>query len=412
MFTTAELNARLREVESRNLTYVGDDFPIYWSRAKGARIWDHQGREYIDFSSAFGVATVGHAHSEVLEAVRAQAAALPHAMGDVHPPLVKLELLEALVRRLPPGGWRGILSLNGSDAVESALKTVKIASGLPGIVAFEGAYHGLGYGALSVTARSHFRGPFRDQLGIPVFRLPFPEEGEPEGERKMFEVLRRMREIFEEEPVGGVIIEPIQGRGGIRVPQPKFLAALCRTARSQKKIVIFDEIMTGLGRTGRLFRFEEEGCVPDLLCLGKTLGGGFPISVMLGRSEIMDRWPETEGEAIHTSTFTGHPIGCAAGLAVMELLERKKLPQRAMRIERRVRSALGRWKVVGRGALLGVRLREKGAAVAVARRALERGLIVMVEGDEADVVGILPPLTIPFRLLEAGLCILREVLPA
>ena len=291
-----ELAARLARVESRNVTCLTPE-PIFWERARGANVWDVDGNRYVDLGAAFGVANVGHAHPRVVSAVAGQAAALLHGMGDVHPSAVKVELLEALAGRFPGGGAaRAVLGSSGSDAVEVALKTAALATGRSGVVAFEGAYHGLALGALDATYRETFRAPFLARL---AGATAFARYGDAEDVRRAAAACRA--------PVGAVLVEPVQGRGGERVPPPGFLAALRRLCDAQGWLLIADEVYTGFGRTGAWFACEHETVRPDLLCVGKGLASGMPISACIGRAEVMDSWPASLGEALHTQTFLGHP---------------------------------------------------------------------------------------------------------
>jgi 4-aminobutyrate aminotransferase-like enzyme len=402
-----DLSVRLRRVESRNLTYIREDFPIYWKRALGSEVWDEEGKRYIDFSSAFGVASVGHARPEIAAAVADQAARLSHGMGDLHPTALKIELLERLAA-LFPVPVRAILSLSGTEAVESALKTCMLATRRSGVLAFEGAYHGLGYGALSTTWRPDFREPFRDQLGISVVHAPFPMHDTVAALGACEAALKSGR-------IGTVLIEPVQGRGGIRETPPGFLPALRELAHRYGALLVLDEVMTGFGRTGRTFAFEHENVVPDLIAVGKALGGGVPISACVGRAEIMDAWPESRGDAIHTMTFLGHPLGCRAALVVLDLLEAERLADAAARkgarlmARLRARGSAG-LRPRGRGLMIGLACESSARAFAIAGHALKNGLIVLVDGSEHDCVVILPPLSIPDALLDEGLSILERAI--
>src|SRR5258706_8402712 len=210
-----ELAARLARVESRNVTCLGPE-PIFWERASGANVWDVDGNRYVDLGAAFGVANVGHAHPRVVRAVAEQAAALLHGMGDVHPSAVKVELLEALALRFPGGGpTRAVLGSSGSDAVEIALKTAALATGRAGVVAFAGGYHGLAIGALDATHRDDFRAPFAARL---AHATAFARFGDANDVRRVADTCRA--------DVGAVIVEPIQGRGGERVPPAGVFAEL------------------------------------------------------------------------------------------------------------------------------------------------------------------------------------------
>jgi len=176
------LAAALRRYESPNVTYVADDFPIFWREAHGANVLDVDDNIYIDLTAGFGVAAAGHANLRVNDAIRGQLGRLVHGLGDVHPPEIKVSLLERLTQIAPDGLTQSILASSGAEAVEAALKTARLASGAPGVLCFTGAYHGLTYGALAVSDGERFRGPFADQLGIPVVRAPFPNPYRPPAE--------------------------------------------------------------------------------------------------------------------------------------------------------------------------------------------------------------------------------------
>jgi 4-aminobutyrate aminotransferase/(S)-3-amino-2-methylpropionate transaminase len=396
-----ELAARLAEVESRNVTCLRPTPPIFWERASGSNVWDVDGNRFVDLGSGFGVANVGHGHPRVVSAVQDQSDRLLHAMGDVQPARVKLELLEALTR-LYPGGVpaRAVLGSSGSDAVEAALKTAMLATGQAGLVAFEGAYHGLGLGSLDATWRGAFREPFARRLADATV---FARYGDAEDARR---AARRCRK-----PVGAVIVEPIQGRGGERIPPDGFLSELRSVCDDEGWLLIADEIYTGFGRTGSWFACEHEGVIPDLLCVGKGLACGMPVSACLGRAEVMDAWPASDGEALHTQTFLGHPPGCAAACAAIAVMQEEKLPARAAELGaaalERLREGLegraGVADVRGRGLLLAIECDGAERAGNACAGALERGVIALTSGDGANVIALTPPLTIERELLELAL---------
>lgn len=404
---TRALARRLRRVESRNVTFLGDDFPVFWTEARGANVRDADGNVYVDLTGAFGVALAGHAHPWITEAVRRQAGILTHAMGDVHPAEVKVRLLERLGALAPWDEPRTVLASAGSEAVEAALKTALLATGRPGIVAFRRGYHGLTLGALATTARDDFRRPFLPRLYAGVRFAPFPTR--EEALAPALQILEEALEAGEAEghPVGAVILEPIQGRGGVRVPAAGFLEGVATRARQAGALLIFDEIFTGLGRTGATFAFEHEGVVPDLLCLGKALGGGLPLSACVGPASVMDAWPESAGEALHTSTFLGHPLACASALAFLEVLEKEDLPGRARRagerflgyLEEALSDAPGVRDIRGRGLLLGVELDQAEAGARTAASALGEGLLVLPAGERGEVVELTPPALIGDALI-------------
>ncbi len=403
------LAARLAAAESRNVTCLAPEPPIFWERAAAANVWDADDNRYVDLGAAFGVAAAGHAHPRIVQAVARQSATLLHAMGDVHPAAVKVELLEALARRFPGGGEaRAVLGSSGSDAVEAALKTALLATGRPGVVAFEGAYHGLTFGALDVTWRPMFRDPFRARLSQATAFARWPDADD---------VLRAARECGA--PVGAVIVEPIQGRGGERIPPSGFLRRLRTICNEQGWLLIADEVYTGLGRTGRWFACEHEDVVPDVLCIGKALASGMPISACLGRAEIMDAWPASEGEALHTQTFLGHPPACAAALASLAVIEEEKLVQRACdsgelaleRLRARLAGRTGVLDVRGRGLLLGIELDTPARTLGAFHEALRRGVITLPSGDDSRVLSITPPLPIEPDVLLSALDVLADSIP-
>lgn len=404
------LAQRLAAVESRNVTHASDDWPVFWEAARGANVRDADGNVYLDLTGAFGVALLGHGHPAVREAVRAQLDTLVHGMGDVHPPAVKVRLLERLQAMAPWAGARTVLSSTGSEAVETALKTAEVATGRPGILAFEGAYHGLTLGSLAVTDRPLFREPFRARLygGVGFAPFPDPVRDGADASHRSLEVVRALLErgAPNGDPIGAVIVEPVQGRAGARVAPDGFMARLSRLAREAGALVVADEVFTGMGRCGAMLASERVGLNPDLVCLGKALGGGLPISACLGRPEVMDAWPPSRGEAIHTSTFLGHPLACAAALAVLDTIEAEGVAERArvlggrMVVElRRALSGLdGVVEVRGLGLLVGIELGSgeddvplAGAGAAVARAALADGVLVLPAGAQGHVVELTPP---------------------
>lgn len=426
----------LRDYESRNLTFIDPDgsWPVVWERAGDAHVWDADGKKYLDLTAAFGVAATGHANPRVVKAGQRQLARLPHAMGDVHPHPRKAELARELSRltferwtkspnarpRTPdPIHGKVIFSNSGFEAVESALKTAMLATGKHGVIAFSGAYHGLGYGALNVTHRDFFRGPFHYQLREFGHFVQFPSKagGLAAVEWAIHRVLRRER-------IGAILVEPVQARGGINIPPKEFLATLRRLCHEHGALLILDEIYTGFGRTGKWFACEHSGIIPDLICLGKALTGGFPLSACVGRADIMDAaWPESRGEAIHTSTFLGNPVGCAMALAQIAEIQRLNLCKRSAELGDFLLKELSRVQnpkfgieARGLGLMAGVELRlpngkpASAAAMQAVKTMLHRGFILLPEGEHANVISFTPPLTIAKAQLAKAVSTLAEVL--
>jgi 4-aminobutyrate aminotransferase/(S)-3-amino-2-methylpropionate transaminase len=418
------LAARLARVECPDTTFCSDDFPVFWERASGANVWDADGNRYVDLTSAFGVAALGHGHPRIVAAIRAQAARLVHGMGDVHPSALKVQVAERLAELAPGDVCQSLFGNAGFEAVEAALKTSALATRRPGVVAFAGAYHGLGYGALAATWGDTFRGPFRAQLNPHVVHLPFP--GAHAGGAAGPDVLQALEALLASpagEAYGAVLVEPIQGRAGIRIAPPEFLAGLRDVCTRRGRLLIVDEILTGLGRTGRWFDCERAGIGPDLLCVGKALGGGLPLSACVGTPAAMQAWGRSTGEARHTTTHLGNPLACAAALASLDALRDEGALERVRAREPELRAALQRWRdlpgvrdVRGLGMMWGVELAtvaggpDAPRAFAVVLGALRRGVLLLADGVEHNVLTILPPFGIAPAQLEAGLEAVRQAL--
>ncbi len=433
--TARQTIALLRRHESRNVTFIEADgsWPIVWERAQGVHVWDAAGKKYLDLTAAFGVAAAGHANPNVVRAGQKQMAKLLHAMGDVHPHALKAQLAKEL-SDLTFGRWakqnrkseignrkwgKVIFGSSGFEAVEAALKTAILATGKRGIIAFEGGYHGLGYGALNATHREHFRGPFRSQLREFGNFVKFPKS---KGDLPALK--KSLRQIFRREKIGAILVEPIQARGGINVPPKEFLPLLRKLCDQHDSLLIADEIYTGFGRTGKWFACEHSSVIPDLICLGKALTGGFPLSACVGRADIMDAaWPTSNGEAIHTSTFLGHPVGCAMALAQIKEIQRLKLVERSASLGKYLLQSLSTINHQpstsrGLGLMAGIELnlhRGKPAtqlSLDAIKTLLHRGYIFLPEGEHANVISFTPPLTITKMQLAKVVAELQNILTA
>lgn len=408
-----EWAGRLAEVECRNTTFLVDDWPIFWEKADGVNVWDVDGNRFLDMTSGFGVAGLGYGFTG--DALREQSATLMHAMGDVHPARVKVELCEAL-SEITFEKWVGekgkcLFGNSGFEAVEAALKTAVLATGRSGILSFEGGYHGLGYGTLLGQGIGWFRQPFEGQMAKVTQRLSFP--GTEADLEKFSEDLWKINGLA----IGAVLVEPIQGRGGIVVPPDGFLPLLRKWCDTVGAVLIFDEIYTGFWRTGKMFACEWEGVVPDLICLGKALSGGFPISVCVGRAEAMDSWPPSLGEALHTSTFLGNPMGCAMAL---EAIRRYREPATEAMVEaasRNLGDALGGLsdldcvaEIRGRGLMTGVQT-DSGKRVLEAVKCLLRdGVVALPDGPAGDVLALTPPYSVTEEEIRFAVEAMRKAL--
>ncbi|MDG0993684.1 MAG: aspartate aminotransferase family protein [Akkermansiaceae bacterium] len=392
----------LNNYECRNVTYTGTDWPVFWQRANGVNVWDEDGNQFLDLTSAFAVAGLGHGWSSSV--MRDQSEHMIHAMGDVHPTRLKAELCRELshctYERWGEGLGKTTLSNSGSEAVETALKTARLATGRDGIVTFANGYHGLGYGALLGGGFDKFREPFASQLADHRCVLNYPT-----NKTEMVRLEDQLMDL-DGEAIGAVLVEPIQGRGGKIVPTSDFLSNLRDWSDQHGVVLIFDEIYTGFNRTGKLFACEHEGVVPDLICLGKSMSGGYPISACVGKSSVMDAWPESDGEALHTSTFLGNPVGCAMALASIREHVR---PQTAAKVTERGAKLIDLLKnlsspliheVRGRGLMLGVELRHADGKPAgdeagiILTEMLGSGVMMLADGPCGNVLAFTPPFII------------------
>jgi len=359
------------------------------ARARGTTIWDANGREYLDLLAGMGVANLGHVHPAVVRAVEEQARKYLHVAvyGEmVQRPQVRLA--QRLAQVIPNDGSAETLSVvyftnSGAEAVEGALKTARKFTGRNRFIAFDGAFHGDTFGALSVGGNPLYRRPFEPLLPYVEF-LPFGEE----------EALERI-----DATVAAVIVEPVQGEGGVRIPPATFLPALRRRCSEVGALLIVDEVITGFGRTGKMFACEHWHVVPDILVLAKALGGGMPLGAFVGYPTVM-RTLAQDPPLAHVTTFGGHPISCAAGGAALEILVHERLAERAAGVGAewvaRLRAMTGEALRDARG--LGLLMALEFATPEVTRRfvryCFDRGLILNWTLHRDTVVRLAPPLTI------------------
>ena len=433
-----ELSVELRQHESRNVTYVSPGFPVFWERAHGANVWDVDGNRFLDLTSGFGVASLGYTPQPMIEAVNDQVARLYHAMGDVHPSTEKAELCRRLSQltfeKWRQGAGKVILTNSGSEAVEAALKTAWLATQRRGVLAFTGGYHGLGYGALTVTGRNFFRDPFAAQLADFATFMPFPNcQKCPLGASNrepaacppdcMNVFLARADKILSSQKIGAILVEPVQGRGGEIVPPDWFLPVLRSLADQHGALLIFDEIYTGFHRTGQRFACDHWDVVPDLVCLGKALTSGFPLAACVGRAQIMDSaWPESTGEALHTSTFLGNPLGCRMALTSLDLLEAEPWSKRVEKLGQHLDHGLRElqetskhwgWKR-GLGLMRGIEVTDgdgqpdHSRAGRIVEAMLARGIILLSSGSDQNVLSFTPPFVISKEEIDFALGQLAE----
>ena len=422
-----ELAAVLSKYENRNVTYVTPDFPVFWDRASGTNVWDVDGNRFLDLTAGFAVVAHGHTHPSIRAAVAEQSKKLIHAMGDVHPAENKVRLCQKLSQitfeRWGLGVGKTTLCNSGFEAVEVAIKTSLLHSGKPGAICFSGGYHGLGYGALEVIGIRWFREPFVRQLRDFATMIPYPNcyrcpFGRSEGYRLegsrfpncasscLAAIEDQIVQAIRNRQIGCILVEPCQGRGGEIVPPLDFLRMLRQICDTYKILLVFDEIYTGFNRTGTLFASDQFGVYPDIVCLGKGLTSGFPLAACVGRVEIMDAWPRSAGEALHTTTFLANPIGCAAALASIELHLEAEAAGRVRALGRQLRDRLTQMAlptighVRGLGLMVGAEIVQADGTpnpaltLKIVLSALKDGLLILGGGPDGNVLSFTPPFCI------------------
>jgi 4-aminobutyrate aminotransferase / (S)-3-amino-2-methylpropionate transaminase / 5-aminovalerate transaminase len=413
---------------------VANIHPIVTARAAGAIVEDVDGNRLIDFATGIAVLNVGHSAPEVVAAAQRQLELDTHTCFHVTANEPYIELAERL-NRLAPGDHekKTMFANSGAEAVENAVKIARKHTGRSGIVVFDHAFHGRTLMAMTLTAKvmpyKQGMGPFAPEIyRLPLaypYRCPTGGTAETCAESCLAYALDEMHKHIGEENIAAILIEPIQGEGGFVVPAPGFIAGLAEFAAANGIAFIADEIQSGMGRAGRWFAIEDEGVVPDVVLSAKSLGGGLPISAVTGRAELMD--------SVHVGglggTYGGNPVAAAAALAVLDKIETEGLLDRSRAlgetIEGRLRSFEKRFGAVGdvrgRGAMRAMELVADRATKepldaatmnALARSALERGLIVLTAGTYGNVVRLLPPITIDDGLLDEGLDLLEEAFAA
>lgn len=404
---------------------------IVAARASGAIVEDVDGNRLIDFATGISVLNVGHSAVEVIEAATRQLERDTHTSGvTANEPTIELaERLNALT----PGEFakKTFFANSGAEAVENAVKIARYATGRQAIVTFEHAFHGRTLLTMTLTAKvmpyKQGFGPFAPE----VYRLPtaypyrWPSGPDRCAEEALAYAIDQMHKHIGEQNIAAVLVEPIQGEGGFIVPAPGFLKGLAGFCAEHGIAFIADEIQSGMGRAGRWYAIEDEGIVPDIVTTAKSLGGGFPISAVTGRADLMD--------AVHPGglggTYGGNPVAAAAALAVLDKIEREGLLARSRALGETIMARFNAFadhhrvigEVRGRGAMCAIELvSDRGtkeplagdAMNAITRRCLENGVIVLTAGTYGNVVRLLPPLTIDDALLEDGMNVLDEAIGA
>ena len=398
--------------------------PVFAARAENSEMWDVEGKRYVDFAGGIAVLNVGHRHPRVMAAVAQQAEAFTHTAFQVMAYESYIELAERLNALAPiEGDAKTIFFTTGAEATENAVKIARAATGRPAIIAFAGGFHGrtLLSGALTGKVNPYKRGlgPFPPE----IYHLPLPSAS---NGVTLAETLRAMDFLFaadiEPERVAAFIVEPVQGEGGFHSADPELYKALDKLREQYGILIIDDEVQAGFARTGKMFGIEHQDVKPDLICVAKSLAGGFPLAGVIGRADVMD----AIGPGGLGGTYAGSPIALAAALAVLDVIEDEKLIDRANAMGTRIRAAINGFaarndtvniaNLRGPGAMIGFDIVDDqgnpdGAeAKAVTVRALEKGLVVLTCGVHGQALRILVPLTASDEILEEGLAILGDAL--
>ena len=397
---------------------------VFAARAKNAELWDVEGNRYIDLAAGIAVLNVGHNHPQVVAAVREQLEHFAHTCFQVTPYEVYLKLAERL-NTLAPGSTpkKTLFLTTGAEAVENAVKIARYHTRRSGIVSFAGAFHGRTMMGMALTGKV---APYKAGFGpFPgdVYHIPYPIEYHG---KKESESLQALDDLFhadiEPTRIAAMIIEPVQGEGGFYAAPASFLCALRALCDQHGILLIADEVQTGFGRTGKMFAIEHAGIEADLITVAKSLGGGLPISGVIGKASIMDSVPPGGLGA----TYGGPPVGCAAGLAVLDVIESENLCERAVVIGKRILAwgdklqrstdCVGQVRTVG--AMAAIELVKMGDAnqpdadltKAIVAEALQKGVILLSCGARGNVIRFLPPLTIPDAMLDEALDKVRDII--
>jgi len=364
------------------------------TRGKGALVWDINGNEYIDCTGSYGVCIVGHCHPKVVEAVQKQVETLIACHASFYND-ARSKLLKKIIGIAPKGLDKVFLSNSGAESVECAIKLARKYSGKPEIIAMVGAFHGKTMGALSATWKKKYRAPFMPL--VPGFKHVPPNN------------LEKLRDAITEK-TAAILVEPVRGEGGVRVPSDDFLPGLREICDEKDVLLIFDEVQTGFGRTGKVFACEHWNVIPDIMCLAKSVAGGIPMGATFARHDVMAAFQRGE----HSSTFSGNPLVCAAASAAIDVLVEEKLPERAATLGNYFKGKLEglaeKYRIVrevrGLGLMLGMEMRFDVYNILLG--CMDRGVLVLDAGR--NVVRFLPPLVIEKEQIDRVIEVLDEVM--
>jgi len=425
MPSNADLVARRATAVPRG---VATAFPVFADKAANAELWDVEGKRYVDFAGGIAVLNTGHRHPKVMAAVEAQLQRFTHTAFQVTAYESYIELAEKINARAPfSGEAKTIFFTTGGEALENAVKIARAHTGRTAVITFTGAFHGRTMLTMAMTGKV---APYKKKFGpLPaeVYHLPFPNELHGVSVEQSLQALNFLfRADVEPDRVAAIVVEPVQGEGGFYETPTAMFQALRKICDEHGIVLVADEVQTGFGRTGKLFAVEHTGVEPDLVTMAKSLGGGFPISGVLGRAHIMDA-PEPGGLG---GTYAGSPLATAAALAVLDVIDEEKLLDRATAVGNTIKArletiakrndAVAITAIRGRGAMIGFDIVKSNgsyepdaeATKRVTTAALENGLILLSCGVHGNVIRILVPLTVTDDVLADGLAALEASLVA
>jgi 4-aminobutyrate aminotransferase-like enzyme len=390
--------------------------PLVWARTEGAHVWDAEGNRYLDLYGGFAVANVGYCHPRVTEAIRAQAGVMTHCPSAA-PSEVRAELYERLLAIAPSSLHRVLLAVTGAMANETAVQLARAATGRANVLTFSGTYPGRTVGALHYAGKHAYREPFG--IAADAHFVPYPDPYRSPWDAPAENVLALIQHALTDpasgvEPPACVLIEPIQGNAGVVVPPDGFLRGLRELCDRTGTLLVFDEIQCGFGRSGRMWASEYDDVVPDLMTVGKGIGGGLALAAVLGRSELMTTW---EPDAV-TSTFLANALNAAAGCAALDVLREEELVDRSAKLGahalERLRNELAGSTAIGdvrgRGLFLGLELTDAELAREAQGAMRARGVLVGRGGRHGNVLVLAPPLVIEEEALDRGLEAIVDVL--
>jgi predicted acetylornithine/succinylornithine family transaminase len=385
---------KIIDIENKLMANVFARKKIVLVKGKGALVWDMQGKEYLDFTSSYGVAALGHSHPKVVKAINEQTKKLISCHSGFYNPK-RAELLQKIVNLTPNELNKVFLSNSGAESVECAIKLARKFSGKPEIISFMGAYHGKTMGALSATWDKKYRRPFEPL--IPEFKHITPNN------------LDKLHQAVTDK-TAAVLLEPIRGEGGVRVPQPGFLQGVKKICENNNVLLILDEVQTSFGRTGKIFSAEHWNITPDILCLAKPFAGGLPIGITIAKEHVMASFKTGE----HTSTFSGGPVVCAAACAAIDALLDEKLVENASiqgdYFKSKLEALKTKYKTIkevrGLGLMLAIEFRKD--VYEIIQKAMDRGLLILNAGR--NVLRFLPPLIITKNQIDQAITIIDSIL--